>query len=199
MIDSFREEYEFLSNFYYHTMYINRIAYPTMEHYFQAHKSESRKIRIKIASANTPLRARRLGRKIQLAPDWDDNKRNKVMENGLNIKFYDKTLMNNLLETEDQILIEGNYWHDNYWGDCNCLDCMNIYGENWLGRLLMKIRKIKSSERLIRITAPHFAAGVVMDSSRMVFKTAPILKYMKSWSLDRIQKYCKRKEWRCEL
>ena len=44
-----------------------------------------------------------------------------------------------LLQTGDEELVEGNYWHDVYFGVCSCPKCGNK-GENHLGKLLMKIR-----------------------------------------------------------
>ena len=38
-------------------------------------------------------------------------------------------------------LLEGNYWHDNYWGDCKCKTCEKTEGQNKLGRILMIVRK----------------------------------------------------------
>lgn len=52
-----------------------------------------------------------------------------------------KILKKKLLETGDAELIEGNYWHDNTWGQCYCPRCKNKIGENHLGKLLMKIRE----------------------------------------------------------
>ena len=42
--------------------------------------------------------------------------------------------------TGDAELIEGNTWHDNYWGVCSCSKC-NGRGKNRLGKLLMKVRE----------------------------------------------------------
>ena len=47
---------------------------------------------------------------------------------------------------------------------------------------------------LVRITAPHFCAGVVVRE-----RAAPIVKYMTGWSADRIRAYCHNKRWRCEV
>ena len=44
---------------------------------------------------------------------------------------------------------------------------------------------------LIRITAPHFVAGI--DTDRDV--AAPIIAYMRHWSLKRIYAYCRAKGW----
>jgi hypothetical protein len=44
---------------------------------------------------------------------------------------------------------------------------------------------------LIRITAPHFCAGI--DTERKL--VAPIIRYMRDWSLTRIESYCRKKGW----
>lgn len=58
------------------------------------------------------------------------------------LKFkQNKHLAKRLLDTDDALLIEGNTWHDNYWGDCKCSHpkCSNK-GRNALGEILMEIR-----------------------------------------------------------
>jgi predicted NAD-dependent protein-ADP-ribosyltransferase YbiA (DUF1768 family) len=37
--------------------------------------------------------------------------------------------------TGDRKLVEGNYWHDTFWGVCNGV------GENYLGEILMHVRQ----------------------------------------------------------
>ena len=49
-------------------------------------------------------------------------------------------LQKKLLNTGDLILIEGNTWDDNIWGDCVCPECRDILGENLLGKILMGLR-----------------------------------------------------------
>lgn len=51
---------------------------------------------------------------------------------------------------------------------------------------------------LIRIEAPYFVAGVEIYKTDRGYrnKTAPIIKYMKSWSPYSILKYCKKKGWK---
>jgi hypothetical protein len=44
-----------------------------------------------------------------------------------------------LVATYPRMLIEGNNWHDNYWGSCRC-DVCGFKGMNVLGVLLMTIR-----------------------------------------------------------
>jgi hypothetical protein len=51
---------------------------------------------------------------------------------------------------------------------------------------------------MIRITAPHFTAGVVITRGQ-VTRSASILSYMVGWSPQRVIKYCEKKRWRWEL
>jgi len=49
------------------------------------------------------------------------------------------------MDTGDKILRERNLWHDNTWGICICKKCVaknyDIENTNYLGRILMKIRR----------------------------------------------------------
>lgn len=134
MIDKFDGEYAFLSNYSASPFRINYVLFPTMEHYFQANKADNQNDYLHIAYAPTPGEAKRLGRKIQLRPDWEKIK-DKVMLTGLRKKFADPELRSLLLSTGDEELIEGNYWGDTYWGVCNGV------GQNKLGKLLMQVRE----------------------------------------------------------
>jgi len=81
-----------------------------------------------------------MGQNVQLRQDWDAVK-DDVMLGLLRQKF---TKLNHygplLLETHPRELIEGNYWHDNYWGDCKCPKCIHVPGSNKLGHLLEQVR-----------------------------------------------------------
>ena len=60
-------------------------------------------------------------------------------------KFHNTPLMQRLLNTKDAYLIEGNQWHDNFWGICiksDCPKCQDSIGHNNLGLLLMELRGI---------------------------------------------------------
>ena len=140
-IDSFEGEYYFLSNFFNSYIYDGLgVEYPTVEHYFQAAKALDLDTRLKIAAAPTPGEAKRLGRHVNLRPDWNIIKTD-VMRFALRVKFSQPSLRDKLLATGDAWLEEGNIWHDNVWGNCRCEKCQNITGENRLGKLLMEIRE----------------------------------------------------------
>lgn len=140
-INCFDREYAFLSNFYEAPIEKDGIEYPTNEHFFQAMKTLDIEKRKEIAAASTPGQAKRMGRNVNLRPDWEQSKY-QIMKEGLTLKFFThKDLAEKLFATGDAWLIEGNYWHDNTWGDCQCPRCLTIDGKNWLGTLLMEIRR----------------------------------------------------------
>ena len=139
MINSFDGEFAFLSNFFPSPITFDEITFPTVENWFQAWKTEVPAEFRAIATAETPGRAKRLGRKCMLREDWEEVKE-QVMEDGLRLKFADPELKAKLIATGDQYLEEGNTWHDNYWGVCHCIKCQDIMAKNHLGKLLMKLR-----------------------------------------------------------
>lgn len=141
MINRFIDEYEFLSNFYPSPIYDDDgREYPTVEHYFQAMKTFNLQKRELIRLAESPGKAKRIGRLVQLREDWEDRKLD-IMEKALIQKFQIPELREKLLATGVEELVEGNFWNDTYWGVCK------ENGENHLGKLLMSIReKIRDGE-----------------------------------------------------
>ncbi len=140
MIDQFRGQFAFLSNFYgcsvshvEMTAPYEKMVFPSSEHYFMAMKNTDIEYRRKVLNASTPGSAKRMGRGVQLRPDWDTIKV-EVMRNALWLKFKDPVLKQKLVDTAPHTLIEGNDWGDKYWGVCNG------EGLNMLGQLLMELR-----------------------------------------------------------
>jgi len=157
MIRSFSGKFRFLSNF--HPAEVEMplaivegrtpmITLPTVEHAYQASKAGTflqfvcqtdttlRKYR-----QLTPGQTKRLGRQVSLRPGWDEA-RLEVMEYLLTQKFAPGTeLAESLRRTGNQPLVEGNRWHDNFWGVCECSKCRTQGATNHLGVLLMKIRR----------------------------------------------------------
>ena len=142
MINSFSGSYEFLSNFYESPFVWRGNKYTTVEHAFQAAKTLNPVERKAIMEAPTPGRAKKLGRAVNLRPDWEDVKE-QVMYECVSAKFHSSAaLAIALLATKDEELIEGTTgWHDNIWGSCECPKCKNIEGQNKLGKILMKVRQ----------------------------------------------------------
>lgn len=140
MIYSFEGKYAFLSNFDKSPIVDEHgIVYPTNEHFFQAMKTLNIAERAAIAAAPSPGKAKRMGRQVALRSDWEAIK-NDVMLEGLRKKFADPKLAQKLLNTAEEHLVEGNTWHDNYWGICHCGRPSCGVGSNMLGNLLMQVR-----------------------------------------------------------
>lgn len=141
MINDFSKDYFFLSNFYNVYVEYEGIVYCSTEAAFQAAKTLDIAEREKIARMS-PSDAKRAGRKLKLRSDWEEIK-DKVMYDVCYAKFTSNDsfrLAERLFATGDEELIEGNTWHDNYWGNCTCEKCKDIVGRNQLGKTLMKIR-----------------------------------------------------------
>lgn len=148
MVTHFRDKYRFLSNFYpcevWYGDSVNGATYPTTEHAYQAAKSLHIHERERIRLAETPAKAKELGRNLILRSDWEVYKL-VVMEKLLRLKFKpDSELARRLLATGEEELMEGNTWGDRFWGCTPEYDDRNESywkGNNHLGKLLMKIRK----------------------------------------------------------
>ena len=134
MIDSFREEYYFLSNFYHVDVEYDGIVYKNTEAAFQAQKvlDDNEKL---LFSDLYPREAKKLGRRVKLRKDWNDVKDNYMYEICKPKFTQHEDLAEKLLETGDEELVEGNTWNDTYWGVCNGK------GKNQLGKTLMRIRE----------------------------------------------------------
>jgi len=134
-INRFDGEYAFLSNFYPCRVYMgDGVDYPSVEHAFQAMKTEDVDQRLEIAALGTPGQAKRAGRRLKLCQDWELIKIG-FMRQALMSKFRDnKELRDKLLATGSAVLVEGNHHGDRYWG-------VDGYGENALGYLLMRLRE----------------------------------------------------------
>ncbi len=133
-IGRFIGEFSFLSNFYSSPVQFQGQTFPTVEHAFQAAKTQDQAERDAILRCSTPGRAKKKGRQVRLRPDWEEVKEG-VMLGLLRQKFRNRALQNELLITGDGQLIEGNNWGDTYWGVCKGR------GKNRLGNLLMQVRE----------------------------------------------------------
>jgi ribA/ribD-fused uncharacterized protein len=135
MINEFKGDHAFLSNFWPAEVVLNRELYPTVEHAFQAAKTVDPYQRRRIARADNPGVAKVLGRKVALRPDWEQVKL-KIMFMLVTQKFERPDLRVKLLATYPEELEEGNRWKDVFWG----VDINTGKGENHLGQILMAVR-----------------------------------------------------------
>lgn len=138
MINSFKNEYEFLSNFYECFIMYNGITYRNVEAAYQAQKCPERASEFsKLSGAE----AKKLGRTVSIRADWEDIKL-KIMKKLIYLKFeLNPALKEKLLATKDKYIEEGNWWGDTYWGVCTNKKYNHI-GENHLGKIIMETRQI---------------------------------------------------------
>jgi len=142
MIKEFKDEYHWLSNFFDCELEYEGISYPTVEHFYVSMKTTDIELRQTISKIETPGKAKRFGQKeIDIRDDWDDIKIS-IMQYGLNVKFNKPYFKELLLSTGDQKIIEGNLWHDNFYGSCHCDECGDK-GRNILGKMIMELRTDK--------------------------------------------------------
>lgn len=132
MIDRFREEYEFLSNFFEDPFYFEGKFYMNAEAAYQAQKCIKEEYKDNFATLSAK-HAKILGRQVKLRSDWEEVK-DQIMYEVVKEKFRTYALGTKLLATGDQELVEGNWWGDTYWGVCKGV------GQNKLGKILMQVR-----------------------------------------------------------
>jgi len=141
LIESFTGDHEWLSNFFRQPQPYDGMWYPTAEAAFQAGKTLDPDLRLAIAQAGSPGKAKALGRALALRPGWDRHWRHIVMAEVIEAKFTASTeLRQRLVDTRDALLIEGNTHCDIDWGCCRCPRHRAHPGHNYLGRALMDLR-----------------------------------------------------------
>ena len=149
MITSFRGKHSFLSNFHSCDIIVDDWMYPSVENAYQAAKCADEFDRHRILNL-TPGAAKQYAGTITNRVTPFRNVR--VMEALLEQKFgVDMSLAQmsmsqarlqvDLLNTGREIIVEGNTWHDNFWGNCKCSRCICTPGANVLGTLLMHVRE----------------------------------------------------------
>jgi ribA/ribD-fused uncharacterized protein len=140
-IASFTGECAFLSNFHPVPIRFMGLDWPTVEHAYQAQKTTEKPLQEHIRNLPSAGAAKRAGRVVPLRYRWDIIKA-PIMRQLVRCKFMQHpVLAHALLGTGSEELIEGNSWHDNFFGDCTCVACANVVGLNWLGILLMEVRQ----------------------------------------------------------
>ncbi|MEA5576078.1 NADAR family protein [Anabaena sp. UHCC 0451] len=134
------QPYGCFSNFSSHSIEIEGMYWPTVEHYYQAQKFVNSKDEVIIPliyAAATPEVAAALGRcsTRKLRPDWEIVKTD-VMRLAVLKKFLThERIQAVLLATGDEVLVE-NSPTDYFWG-CGA----DKTGQNYLGKILMSVRE----------------------------------------------------------
>lgn len=133
-IDTFRNEYRFLSNFYNSKFVFLSVEYDTVEHAYQSFKATNEFDANLIRTAETPALAKSIGQRIDIREDWEKIKKSLMLQLVRCKFFQNKELAQKLLDTDEEELIEGNTWNDVFWGVCKGR------GQNNLGLILMQVR-----------------------------------------------------------
>lgn len=160
-ITSFKDEWAGFSNFAPVGFTHNGVFYASVENFYMYYKFSVGDVlkmpdptaekgfvlvdaREFVATCRNP---KKWGRKARLPWNWEEIKI-EAMKIGLDYKFNTPIYRDLLLSSGDRQLVEGNYWHDNFWGDCTCEKCAKIKGKNLLGNMLMLIRERLRSGQL---------------------------------------------------
>ena len=139
VINSFTENYSFLSNSFLCDMEFEHIPYSNAESCFQSLKFLRPKSR-NIFRNMPPRKAYIQGQEIKrLRAGWEDIK-DTLMLQVVTAKFIQNSELEDMLvSTQGKEIINGNLYHDTYWGVCYCGRCQG-QGLNKLGRILMAVR-----------------------------------------------------------
>lgn len=168
IINNFRGDYFFLSNFYEAPVVYNGYTFTNNEAAFQSQKCPSQ---MRSFEKLDPSSAKRKGRHVALRPDWEYVKIG-IMRDIVELKFtQNPQLRVKLLSTENAHLEEGNNWGDKIWGTVNGV------GLNHLGNILMNVREqmrvIAVKELVILERKNGFYGGYIIKNNRyeLVFNT----------------------------
>ena len=154
-----RPEFGFLSHFHPSPILLDGERWPTVEHYYQFHKSLDPRYRQAIRDAATPGEAKQLSacpdpsRKAAAKKSWFLSNGQWPREDWMAVKRdlmrkadrakYDQhpDLAARLLATGDAEIVEDSPY-DDFWGAGR-----DGTGENWAGRILMEVRAALRAER----------------------------------------------------
>jgi ribA/ribD-fused uncharacterized protein len=125
---------DFLRNDYTAEIILAGVAYPTVEHAYQAAKTDDTSVRHKIAKEPSVQKARKIGRSAPLVSDWK-KKRLGVMEALVRQKFFSHDDLQDKLVDTGHVPIHMVRDDDHFWGIDD-----NEKGENNLGKILEKVR-----------------------------------------------------------
>lgn len=128
--------YGYMSNFKDSPMFLRGRWWKNVETPFQAFKTLDQKEYDTVWQAPTASKARELGQKVKLRPDWEQVKYDIMKECVLAKFIQNHDLRAQLLETKDEFLIEDSPI-DWTWG-CGS----DGTGKNYLGQILMEVRSL---------------------------------------------------------
>jgi ribA/ribD-fused uncharacterized protein len=125
-----------LSNFSPAAFVLDGAEWPTVEHYYQAMKTEDAELREAIRVAPRPGKAKQMGRQLDLRAGWEEMKRD-VMFAAVRAKFEQNEKHRALLESTGDREIHENR-PDPVWGGGPNYPG----GTDWLGEVLTDVRDL---------------------------------------------------------
>lgn len=181
-ISRFSGEYHWLSNFSPAHVVLDGCVYPTVEHAYQAAKTESASLRTSVLNAKTPGQAKQLGRQLRKRDDWETVKVS-VMRELLEQKFcLGSDYARRLVNTGDALLEETNTWGDTFWGICRG------QGENMLGVLLTQQREALKRESsgplavvVTTINPPTIAVNEWIGRANLAYVVSDLKTPLEAW------------------
>lgn len=144
----FQDEYRWLSNHWPSIIVFQGITFPTVEHAYVYSKTivqEEQDLFLQ-AQPMSAAQAKRAGKLLTLRSDWEDVRLNFMLD-FTRQKYRNQVLRNKLIDTGNCLIVEGNTWHDYFWGQCNGK------GENNLGKIIMKVREELIGDEYERINS----------------------------------------------
>lgn len=135
-IPYYETSYFVFSNFSPHSVEIDGVVYPTVEHAFHAQKFDDEALRERFRTCGSPLAAWELARerKSQRRADWGEVKV-EVLTDIIRAKIRQhKEVQDALLATGAEEIVELNP-QDEFWGSG-----ATGHGQNQTGKILMKLR-----------------------------------------------------------
>ena len=132
-----------LTNYFLCDVIVDGIKYSSSEAAYHSQKfldEDIKKIMIKLTPDESKHVSRELSRFIR--DDWENVKYD-LMKKVVMEKFkQNQDCLEELLNTQSMELIEDTTgWHDNIWGECTCEECKNKEHKNYLGKILMEVRR----------------------------------------------------------
>lgn len=129
----FRNEYDFLSNFYRSPIVVGKYTFQCAEAAFQAMKCTKESDVIALTKMNG-AEAKKFGRRVDLRKNWNTY-RLRAMQYVLDLKFQQNPGLLSRLKAIEEPIVENNTWNDTFWGVCNGV------GKNHLGKILTAIKE----------------------------------------------------------
>lgn len=143
-VSSFSGRYFFLSNLYRNVTVHNGMYYQSAESAFQASRCclpSDRRIFADLDGIENGYQAKELIRQVYSTDEYTEQSVADMIDI-VSDKFYrNPELLDRLLATGSADIVNGNDWHDSFWG----VDRKTGEGRNWLGLILQTVRNTADS------------------------------------------------------